>query len=136
MIFDTKIAVVVREDLAIWQKLNVTAFVSSAIIGANPQLIGEPYEDASGRTYLPMLIQPVLVYSATADQIRTVYERAVRREARFAVYTEGLFKTGNDVENRATVKVVGSDDLRLVGLGLREDKKTVDKIISGLKFHA
>jgi hypothetical protein len=27
--FDTKIAIVVRDDLAIWQKLNVTAFLTS-----------------------------------------------------------------------------------------------------------
>ena len=31
--FDTKIAVVVRQDLAVWQKLNVTAFTISGIAG-------------------------------------------------------------------------------------------------------
>ena len=30
--FDTKVAVVVREDLATWQKLNVTAFLTSAVV--------------------------------------------------------------------------------------------------------
>jgi hypothetical protein len=43
--FDTKIAIVVREDLATWQKLNVTAFLTSGIIGANEGLLGERYED-------------------------------------------------------------------------------------------
>ena len=28
--FDTKIAIIVREDLATWQKLNVTAFLARA----------------------------------------------------------------------------------------------------------
>ncbi|MFL5280841.1 MAG: DUF2000 family protein [Rhodopila sp.] len=42
--FDTKIAIVVREDLAIWQKLNVTAFLTSGIIGANEGLLGERYQ--------------------------------------------------------------------------------------------
>ena len=42
--FETKISVVVREDLAIWQKLNVVAFLVSGVVGANPGLIGEPYE--------------------------------------------------------------------------------------------
>jgi hypothetical protein len=32
--FDTKIAIVVREDLATWQKLNVTAFLTSGVVGA------------------------------------------------------------------------------------------------------
>ena len=40
--FDTKISIVVREDLAIWQKLNVVAFLMSGVVGANPGLIGEP----------------------------------------------------------------------------------------------
>jgi hypothetical protein len=33
MRFDTKIAIAVREDLATWQKLNVTAFLASAAGG-------------------------------------------------------------------------------------------------------
>ena len=33
MDFDTKIAIAVRDDLAVWQKLNVTAFITSGIIG-------------------------------------------------------------------------------------------------------
>jgi hypothetical protein len=41
--FDTKIAIVVREDLVTWQKLNVTVFLTSGIIGANEGLLGEPY---------------------------------------------------------------------------------------------
>ena len=32
MRFDTKIAIAVREDLATWQKLNVTAFLALSLI--------------------------------------------------------------------------------------------------------
>jgi hypothetical protein len=49
MQFDTKIAVVVREDLPTWQKLNVTAFTVSGIASL-PDVLGENYVDASGRT--------------------------------------------------------------------------------------
>jgi len=38
--FDTKISIVVREDLATWQKLNVVAFIMSGVVGAAPGLIG------------------------------------------------------------------------------------------------
>jgi hypothetical protein len=41
--FDTKIAVLVREDLETWQRLNVTAFLVSGIAGGHPQLMGEPW---------------------------------------------------------------------------------------------
>jgi hypothetical protein len=37
MRFDTKIAIAVREDLATWQKLNVTAFLASAVAGGVPR---------------------------------------------------------------------------------------------------
>ena len=47
MRFDTKIAIVLRDDLETWQKLNVTAFLASGV-AANPELLGEPYADADG----------------------------------------------------------------------------------------
>lgn len=62
--FDTKVAIVVRDDLAAWQRLNVTAFLASGVAGAFPSTVGERYEDASGTAYLPMFGQPVLVYAA------------------------------------------------------------------------
>jgi len=43
--FDTKIAIIIREDLATWQKLNVTAFLMSGITGANPGIVGKTYQD-------------------------------------------------------------------------------------------
>ncbi len=52
MRFDTKIAIAVREDLAVWQKLNVTAFLASAVAGGRPEVIGERYQDGSGNLYL------------------------------------------------------------------------------------
>ena len=46
--FDTKIAVVLRDDLEVWQRLNVTAFLVSGIGRRAPEVIGEPYADADG----------------------------------------------------------------------------------------
>jgi len=62
--FDTKIAIVLDEQLAVWQKANVTAFLISGIAGTDPALVGEPYVDGSGNHYLPMCRQPILVYAA------------------------------------------------------------------------
>lgn len=36
---------VVRDDLATWQKLNVTASLTSGIVGAGEGLLGGPYEE-------------------------------------------------------------------------------------------
>jgi len=134
--FDTKVAVVVRDDLAAWQRLNVCAFLISGVVaGAEEPVVGLDYEDASGRRYLPMLVQPVLVYEANGAKLRTVYDRAVTRELRFALYTADLFATGHDEANRAAVRVVPSDALDLVGLALRAPHKAVDGVVRGLKRH-
>lgn len=42
MEFDTKIKVILRNDLEAWQELNVTAFLMSGIAGTQ-DIIGEPY---------------------------------------------------------------------------------------------
>lgn len=135
MKFDTKIAVVLREDLANWQKLNVTAFTISGIAGTVENIVGEDYEDASGNRYLPMIVQPIMIFAADAAQMRTVYERAMAQEVKIAIYTEDLFSTGHDEANRAAVRAVSAVDLNLVGIALRADKKAVDKILKGLSLH-
>src|ERR1700716_514066 len=64
MQFDTKIAVVIRTDLKVWQKLNIAAFLTSGIAAAFPECIGEPYQDGSGTPYLSLIGQPILIYGA------------------------------------------------------------------------
>lgn len=135
MSFDTKIAVVVRSDLPVWQKLNVTAFTISGVAGSTEGLVGANYEDASGNLYLPMCIQPILIFEADADQMRKVYERAMKREVKFSIYTEELFTTGNDIDNRAAVKSKTSDELNIVGMAMRDHKKTIDKVMDGIRLH-
>ncbi len=134
MTFDTKIAVIVRDDLAVWQKLNVTAFTVGGIAGSS-DILGEPYEDADGVRYLPMIVQPIRIYEATAEKLRTVYDRARGREIDFAIYTQDLFGTPHDEANRAAVKAVKSEALTLVGLAFRAERKVVDKIVKGLSLH-
>lgn len=133
--FDTKIAVVVRADLPMWQQMNTTAFLVSGIAATTEGIVGEPYEDASGQRYLPMFRQPVLVFAATAEQIRAAYERARARDLRIAIFTDDLFATGHDEANRAAVRSVKSDDLRLAGFALWARRKAVDAVVKGLPLH-
>jgi hypothetical protein len=135
MRFDTKIAVVLRDDLAVWQKTNVTAFLVSGIAGTVPGVVGEPYRDASGNEYLPMFVQPVLVYEADAAGVRRAYERALSRDVTPAVYTKELFVTDHDEANRAAVAAVDADKLDLVGIAFRAERKTVDRIVDRLRLH-
>jgi hypothetical protein len=135
-LFDTKIAIVLREDLAVWQKTNATSFLISGIAAAGPNLVGEPYVDGSGNRYLPMLRQPVVVYAADAAGIRRAYERAMARDVeQLSIFTRELFSTPHDAANRAAVAAVPAAELDLVGLALRAERKTVDKVLDKLRPH-
>ena len=135
MRFDTKIAIVVRFDLAGWQKLNVTAFLASAVAGERPEVIGEPYRDSGGGTYLAMFRQPVLVYGASAAELATVHARTRSRPLDVAVYIEEMFKTGHDADNRAAVLAADPAALPLVGLAVYDQKNQLDKVLKGLALH-
>jgi hypothetical protein len=130
-----KLAVGVRDDLAIWQKLNVTAFVISGIGPEYPDLVGENYVDASGHIYLPKLGLPILIYSGDQTGIRRAFDRALGRELAVSVYTDDLFTTRNDVENRAAVAAVTTEALMVAGFAVAGDAKQVDKVFDKLKFH-
>ncbi|MGN6285211.1 MAG: DUF2000 family protein [Afipia sp.] len=136
MQFDTKIALVIRSDLEGWQKLNVAAFLASGIAAAFPGSVGEPYEDGSGTPYLPLIGQPILIYGGDRPQLSRALDRALSRDVKPAIYTEDMFKTTHDAANREAVRAAARPDLNLVGLGFRAERKVVDKILDGLKFHA
>jgi hypothetical protein len=135
MQFDTKIAVVIRTDLEAWQKLNVAAFLTAGIAAAFPECIGQPYADASGTQYLSLIGQPILIYGADRPALSRALERAPARNVMPAVYTEDMFKTTHDAANREVVKAVIRGELNLVGLAIRAERKVIDKIVDGLKFH-
>jgi hypothetical protein len=136
MRFDTKIALVIRTDLEAWQKLNVAAFLAGGIAAASPECVGEPYEDGSGTRYLSLIGQPILIYGGDRLALGRALERALARSVKPAVYTEDMFRTTHDAANRAAVKAVARNDLNLVGLAMRAERKVIDKIVDGLKFHS
>jgi hypothetical protein len=134
--FDTKIAVILRADLAPWQELNVTAFLASGVAASAPESIGEHYADADGTKYLPLFGQPVLVFTAEGrDDLARALDKALARDLMPAVFTADMFSTGHDEANRAAVAAVTRSDLDLVGLALRGPKNAVDKITKGLPLH-
>ncbi len=91
MQFETKLAVILRDDLAVWQKTNVTAFLVSGIAATAEGVVGAPHRE--------------------------------------------LFETGQDEANRAQVATVSAEELDLVGIAFRADRKVVDKVVDRLRFH-
>jgi hypothetical protein len=128
-----KIAIVLREDLEPWQRLNVAAFSISGV-ASQEGAVGEPYRDASDNQYLPMFKDPVLVFGASADEMSRTVERGRSRGIAFAIFTRDLFGTFNDADNRAAVAGVAAAALEVVGIAFRTDRKTADKILKNLKL--
>ena len=133
--FDTKIAIAVRADLEQWQKLNVTAFLASGIAASAAGIMGKPYEDGSGNTYLELFRQPVVVYAADGETLSLAHQRALTRGMPMAVYTMDMFETGNDDDNRSVVRAVPAAELRFAGLALHGPRNAVDKVLKGVTLH-
>ena len=133
--FDTKIAVLLRDDLEVWQRLNVASFLVSGIGQQDPEVIGEPYADGDDTEYLPMFRQPDLVFEAGKETLTRCHERAVSRGIAMSVFTADLFATGNDRDNRAAVRAVKRSSLDLVGMAVYGPRGVVDKIVKGARMH-
>ena len=135
VVFDTKVAVLVLDDLAVWQKLNIAAFLATGIAAAAPEAIGEPYEDAAGRLHARLLIQPILIFASTPAALQRAYRQAIERNLTRAVYVRAMLTTGFDAANRAAFKAEPADAPDLVGLALRGPRKDVDKAAKGSTLH-
>jgi hypothetical protein len=133
--FDTKISILLRDDLESWQRLNVCAFLASGVAAANPSLIGEPYQDADGTAYLAMFRQPVLVLAGSRELLSLAHQRALTRGLSLSVFTADLFATGHDRANRAAVRAVPTDRLDLVGIAVHGPRTAVDKVFKGARMH-
>src|SRR5262249_6635776 len=128
-------AAVARSDPQVWQNRTVAAFLAGGIAASFPACIGEPYEDGSATKYLSLIGQPILIYGADRPALSRALERALTRGVTPALYTEDMFKTTHDAANREVGRAVARPDLNLVGLAMRAERKVIDKIVDGLKFH-
>lgn len=133
--FDTKVAILVLDDLQVWQKLNVTAFLATGISGSAPDAMGEPYVDAAGKRYSPLLGQPIMIFSADRSTLLRARYQAHERNLICAAYVEAMFATGHDAANRQAFASEPADEPALVGIAIRGPKKDVDRAIKGAKLH-
>ena len=134
MIYETKTALVLRNDLAAWQVANVAAFLAGGLAATHPELKGDPYRDGGGKAYTALIREPVFVYGGTVEELRRTHQRALGRELVPAVYIEAMFKTTNDADNRAAFAAAPADALDFVGIGVHGPRKTIDKVVNSLKF--
>ena len=134
MDFDTKIKVILREGLAPWQELNVTAFLISGIAGTQ-HIVGDAYVDADGMEYLPMSQQPIVILSAGGEKLSEVMQKATEKGMAVSIYPKDLFSTYNDEDNRAQVRKRRTSELDLAGIAIRGARNPLDRITKGIGMH-
>src|SRR3546814_10499728 len=86
--FDTKVSLIVRNDLATWQRLNVVAFLATGIASAALEAMGKPYIDSNGHHYASMLGQPILVFESDLDGLQAAHREGIKRELAMVPYID------------------------------------------------
>jgi hypothetical protein len=132
---EIKMVVIVRDDLPVWKRVNMTAFLASGIAAVDEGATGGDYVDKTGTVYYPMFWHPVNVLEASLDQLRRVAERARTRGVRVAMFTSELFDSPVEANSLRIIGAIDAADLDLTGLAIRADPKTVDKIVKGVSRH-
>jgi hypothetical protein len=134
--YDNKIALIIKNDLQSWQKLNVASFLASSIAIKFPDTHGKEFINASGLAYLPFIKHPILIYKAESEaEIKRAFNRAKERELYIGIYTEPLFTTKNEEENHIEIAKCTDENQVLVGIATYGENKKVNKALDGLKFH-
>ena len=137
MAYDNKIAIVIKNDLESWQKLNVASFLASSVAIQFPDTHGKPFINASKSEYLPFIKHPILIYKADNDaEIKRAFNRAKERELNIGIYTASLFATKSEEENLIEIAKYKDDEQNLVGIVVYGDSKKVNKALDSLKFHS
>lgn len=67
--------------------------------------------------------------------MRELLQKALTKDVVISIYTEELFTTYNDEDNRADIEKYATDELNLVGIALRGKKNHVDKLLKGFDLH-
>ncbi|KQT27626.1 hypothetical protein ASG22_20255 [Chryseobacterium sp. Leaf405] len=137
MAYDNKIAIVIKDELEVWQKLNVASFLASSVAIKFPDTHGEPFINGSNSTYLPFIKHPILIFKANNDtEMKRAFSRAKERELHIGIYTAELFATKNEEENLIQIANFTDENQNLVGIIMYGDAKKVSKALDGLKFHS
>ena len=76
-----------------------------------------------------------MILKSNRGRLSTFLERAHKRGVRAAIYIEDMFATGHDAANRMMVAQYETQHLPLVGIGVRAERKEVDKVFKGAKLH-
>jgi Uncharacterized protein conserved in bacteria len=133
--YEKKIAIVLRNDLQNWQKLNVTSFLASSIAIAFTEVHGNSFSTNTEGEFLPFINQPILIYKADNDDImRRVFSRSKERALHIGIYPQTFFSTKSAEENYLVMEKFNGETEALAGIVIYGETKKVYKALDGLKL--
>ena len=135
MQFDTKIAIVLLDDLPVWQKTNTTAFLVSGFAAADPSLVGEPYVDGSDNAYSRCSGSPSSSTRPTppASAVRT--SAPWHESSTSSHFTRELFATPRDEANPRPSRRSRRRARHRRHRVARASVRTVNKVLDKLRPH-
>ena len=133
--YEKKIAIVLRDDLLNWQKLNVTSFLASSIAIAFPEVHGNTFSTKTEGDFLPFINQPILVYKAdNGDVMRRIFNRSKERVLHIGIYPQTFFSTKSAEENHLVMEQFSNETATLAGIVIYGETQKVYKALDGLKL--
>ena len=134
--YDKKVAIIIKDDLLPWQKMNVVSFLTSSVVIRFPETHGGEFITSDHVKFLPFMKHPILIYKAdTPEKLQRAFQRARDRDIAIGIYTNPLFATKSGEENVLEIASHSVNDLDLAGIIIYGENKKVDKALDGLKFH-
>jgi len=133
--FENKIAIILRNDLLDWQKLNVTSFLASSFAISFTEVHGKTFTTKNGDDFLHFMNQPVLIYKAedeNANAMRRVFNRAKERGLHIGVYPQSFFATKSAEENHLVMEDFNHETHLLAGIVIYGETKKVYKTLDKL----
>jgi len=131
--FENKIAIILRNDLMTWQKLNVTSFLASSIAISFPEVHGKAFFTKNGDEFLPFISQPILIYKSDNDnEMKRAFNRAKERGLYIGVYPQSFFATKSAEENHLVMESFNNEEQLLAGIVVYGETKKVYKALDKL----
>ncbi|KOV67881.1 DUF2000 domain-containing protein [Streptomyces sp. MMG1121] len=125
----TKVALVLREDLPTAHAANTSAVLALSLGGRIGDSVGRDGEDASGGVHPGLNTHPIPVLTASAQELHLLLERARTTEGvQFVSLTETA-RRARDYEDYLTdLKATGAEELEYLGVIVHGPRSSVSRL--------
>lgn len=125
----TKVALVLREDLPVAHAVNASAVLALSLGGRIGDSLGRDGEDASGRTHSGLNVHPIPVLSASEEALKALLERASAADDVQLVSLNETARRSRDYEDYLTeLKAVPAEALEYLGVIVHGPRNKVSRL--------